>query len=900
MVGTQRNSRGSKGLFNPQTLAAIDSCPPTGYKSPPTLIGFKTIEESVIKHRVSNYKKAYKIISGELWNEYVALGIQDFESPTEYFSNKARSSTETENLRLARYYRNHLKHNKKVDAFLLATIATVETQLAEDHPEFFDMPLEGMDEYLSNLNVPKGQAKTDEDDDLSMEIDKQQSTLATAAAKRTDTVVEPKTLDDPVLLSPAPPITQEPTTTDDTNQTVAQPSPPLEEDKSFTPVRKNKKKKKPKKHAKSDSISADDFNDKASPDTTTAEIASPPRLNKVPLNVKRPSKITKSIIRIEARWGPKDFNELRYSTTKMHARLAPILSCLNNDNTWITEWQTDQMPESPDLDPGKLSQYLSIRVIPVAKDQCFYFSFRVHGSGVHLTNTFMSDIFVVAKRGENLHLDTSTVPSSQGELTYIGDILLKDASVTHRGQYMQYLRKEVLPEDTPLFDLKFRRTNPTGSKINILTVRCGKSKATQLSEVFSTALSGETGTQREIFISRIALGANQTSRGDHERIYAVQNAYLADVSHLLFSASAAIDTPVTEYLESGETVTRSPRQWAKSLVFPNGESLEVDLEYGGAFESRAVLVVPSVSLRIAKTELHNYWTRRNPALSHATKLYRASVVSHPDIPKTVFTKNIDTILAKRIKRCTGEATDDSSTALSPLSSLTDGANVVTAAAKGSIAWRQPLQDTLLSKEKAAKAPPKLSSLEINQQKKIAILEAQLAIRSGNNSVASNVSNMSNKSAKSKTSRSSTQSGQTASSAHSRVDKLESQMTAEFAELKKMIQNLTMANKAPVESPTQPVSCTALVPLDQDPLWAKSARETESVSLGSDEEDSQHSEDGHGMKGIKLFQNNTELTLLESPKKAAAKRNKPSTPTKPTSNLSSLQYKDTGASGGDPC
>ena len=118
------------------------------------------------------------------------------------------------------------------------------------------------------------------------------------------------------------------------------------------------------------------------------------------------------------------------------------------------------------------------------------------------------------------------------------------------------------------------------------------------------------GTVIEVRSSRI--------RNVYGHIRSVIDAYLADVSHLLFSASAAIDTPVTEYLKSGETVARSPRQWAKSLVFPNGESLEVDLEYGGAFESRAVLVVPSVSLRIAKTELHNYWTWRIPALSHAT------------------------------------------------------------------------------------------------------------------------------------------------------------------------------------------------------------------------------------------------------------------------------------------
>ncbi|KAI2502681.1 hypothetical protein MHU86_11806 [Fragilaria crotonensis] len=143
-----------------------------------------------------------------------------------------------------------------------------------------------------------------------------------------------------------------------------------------------------------------------------------------------------------------------------------------------------------------------------------------------------SKVLAIAKRGENLTFDPSAVPASQGELTYVGDILLKDASVTHRGQYLKYLCNEVLPPDAPVFDIKLRHSNPTGSRITILTVRCGKSTATQLAEHLSTALCGE-GLHPEIFISRLALGAKQTSKHDYQRIYKVHNEYLDDVSHLL-------------------------------------------------------------------------------------------------------------------------------------------------------------------------------------------------------------------------------------------------------------------------------------------------------------------------------------------------------------------------------
>jgi hypothetical protein len=69
----------------------------------------------------------------------------------------------------------------------------------------------------------------------------------------------------------------------------------------------------------------------------------------------------------------------------MYGRLAPILSCFNNDHSWIMEWQTNQLEATPDLDPTQLSKYLSIRVVPVVKEQCFYLGSgyvqRGHNSG---------------------------------------------------------------------------------------------------------------------------------------------------------------------------------------------------------------------------------------------------------------------------------------------------------------------------------------------------------------------------------------------------------------------------------------------------------------------------------------------------------------------------------------
>jgi hypothetical protein len=405
--------------------------------------------------------------------------------------------------------------------------------------------------------------------------------------------------------------------------------------------------------------------------------------------------------------------------------------------------------------------------------------------------------------------------------------------------------------------------------------------STQLAEILSTALCGE-GTHPEIFISRLALGANQTSKLDYERIYKVHNDFLDDVSHLLFSASASIDTKVTEFFDSGETICRTPRQWAKSLVAPDGHFLEADLENGGANENRTILVVPSASLNLVKVELQNYWTRRNPTLSHATKLYTESKASHPDIPMTVFTKNIDKILAKDIKKQTDAPTDDSSTLFSPVSSLTGGGAAGTTNSKSSIARKKPLRETMLSNKKV-KSTAQLSSVEINQRKRIEILEAQLALRSSPTSVDSPTS----KSVKSKTSRSSSQSGLTAASAHIRLDKFESSLE----EIKDMFKAIMVSSK---KSATQ--TATASIPPHDDPtFWSKPVPDIDPPL-----------HDDHGMQGIQLFppekaSGGATLELLGTPKKSnPLKRRAAATPTKSpptTSNLSLHKNKNTDSSGG---
>ena len=123
---------------------------------------------------------------------------------------------------------------------------------------------------------------------------------------------------------------------------------------------------------------------------------------------------------------------------------------------------------------------------------------------------------------------------------------------------------------------------------------------------------------------------------------------------------------------------------------------------------------------------------------NAERFYSASVLADPDIPLTVFTKNIDKILAKTIKT-QKPSPSFSESILSPASSLT---GQTSRTSKTSVAWQIPLLQKQAGmsmpiskfKQGRSQSSPKnerlvqsaLSLRELEQQKSISMLEQQLA------------------------------------------------------------------------------------------------------------------------------------------------------------------------------
>ena len=352
-----------------------------------------------------------------------------------------------------------------------------------------------------------------------------------------------------------------------------------------------------------------------------------------------------SVIRLVVRWSPKDFDNLSKNRDEFNRRLAPILSAIHTPDHPLVEWQTSQASSEAEILPADVSRLLSIKIAPSHKTKTFTFGFRICTSGAKLKNILQSKALASVKKGEALHFEPSTVPVTQGDIVHVGDILLKDATVTHRAHYKSFLSKCKLPDDMPEFDIKLRHKDPLGVKAPILIIRCGATVATKVAEILCTTLNGQ-GDSKEIFISKLGLGASKMSRATLTSLYEHHHSYVRESVHLPFKTSRNIDSIRTEYFDDGKTCERSPRNWARSLQVDE-KCQGIDLANGTA-NGLAVLIAPAEVVDFAKEQLRLYELRQYPVLGGATHFYETTKLD-PSIPDTVFTSNITFLLSQEKK-----------------------------------------------------------------------------------------------------------------------------------------------------------------------------------------------------------------------------------------------------------
>ena len=197
--------------------------------------------------------------------------------------------------------------------------------------------------------------------------------------------------------------------------------------------------------------------------------------------VKETKSRSPSIIRLVVWWPPKDFDNLNKSRDNFNRCIATILSAVHTTDHPLVEWQTSQAHSAAELLPADVSRFLSIKIASSYKMKTFTFGFHIRTTGTKFLKTILqSKGLTSVKKGESLHFEPITGPVTYGDIVHVGDILLKDAKVTHRAHYKSFLSKCKLPDDMPEFDIKLCHKDPLGVKAPILIIRCGTTVATKL------------------------------------------------------------------------------------------------------------------------------------------------------------------------------------------------------------------------------------------------------------------------------------------------------------------------------------------------------------------------------------------------------------------------------------
>ena len=326
-----------------------------------------------------------------------------------------------------------------------------------------------------------------------------------------------------------------------------------------------------------------------------------------------------SVIHIVAQWLPKDFDTLNKSRDDFNCHIAPILSAVHTTDHPLVEWQTSQVSSDADILPADDSRFFSIKIASSYKTKTFTFGFRIRTTGTKLKTILQSKALASVKKSEALHFEPSIVPVTQGDIVHVSDILLKDATVTHRAHYKSFLSKCKLPADMSEFDIKLRHKDPLGVKAPILIIRCGTTVATKVAEIFCQTLNGQ-GDSKEIFIAKLGLGVSKISQETLTSLYGKHHSFVRDSVHLQFKMARNIDSIRTEHFDDGTTCERSLRNWARSLTLDD-QHQGIDL-VNGASDGLAVLIAPGDVADFAKEQLRLSKLRQYPVLGGAKPFLR--------------------------------------------------------------------------------------------------------------------------------------------------------------------------------------------------------------------------------------------------------------------------------------
>jgi hypothetical protein len=219
----------------------------------------------------------------------------------------------------------------------------------------------------------------------------------------------------------------------------------------------------------------------------------------------------------------------------------------------------------------------------------------------------------------------SNSTTTSGKLVVAGYILLKAPMTTHRLRYLQSLRN-VLPENTPPFDILLHKRTPTDQLMPHLAAQCGESHVHSLSEALATIL---TGVQSALFIPRFVF--ERLSSEEASTLFASHDSYVKSLNWLPLSPLLSnLDRVRKEHNADGTVTERTTREWARNIRTLDGsEYAQCDVVNGGT-DQLCYLLFPPKDKAAAEKALEAYRRRLYPFTQREAK-FREDVGPPPVI-----------------------------------------------------------------------------------------------------------------------------------------------------------------------------------------------------------------------------------------------------------------------------
>ena len=381
--------------------------------------------------------------------------------------------------------------------------------------------------------------------------------------------------------------------------------------------------------------------------------------------------------RVTIRWQTAlDINRLSRQPQDLKDAIHDLLNDLfDDDDGRLYKWQqpgTEQSNLISNMTSNEVRQYISpsisllpsqsMTVIPIRFG--FLSNTPAKWRNQELTKKKLDDY--------NVTVSFSNCTSVSGNLVVAGYILLKAPMTTHRLRYLQSLR-QLLPPNTPPFDILLHKRSPSDQQIPHLVVQCGNTHVHSLCESLASILTGHGSA---LFIPRFVF--SQLTDSEAAQLFHTHDSHVKSLCSLpLAPLLSNLDLTRKEHFPDGRIVERTTREWARTIKNLEGDGLaQCDVVNGGLDQLCYLLFTPQH--REAATIALEEYRRRLYPFNQREARFRESIGPPPFIQmsKSVIA-NLDFIKqlsSSNTVRSSSEASSDlneNSTAATPESGITD-------------------------------------------------------------------------------------------------------------------------------------------------------------------------------------------------------------------------------------